>query len=314
MSKLSQLNYNQLKVFISIYEHGQCHQAATELDMTASGISRTLKNLRDVFNDCLFIRRGSAFVATEKTQQLIPIAKTLVEQYQKLEMQHSVFTPAKSAGQFIIYAYDEFIYPVLKVIRNDILLEAPNLRFDVRVLTDDCSTELANGDVDFVVGYEGFNSKNLKYEMFAGTYSPYIFVRAGHPLIKQKLTLKNISRYAYLEIDKYNDISNPLLVNLCREQGLSMDIEGYTDSLASAMRLISETNAITLSCNQFTRQFGSMIPKIQCLKLPENLAQKYRTRRREHRDIGNYVLFGNTNNSSIFKWLKSKLIDGLEKE
>jgi len=315
MNKIDQLNYNQLKVFIAIYEHGQSHQAANELGMTASGVSRTLKILRDIFKDSLFIRRTSGFIATEKTHQLIPMAKALVAQYQKIEMQHSVFTPAESGGQYTIHAYDEFVYAVLKVIRNDILLEAPNLRFDVRVLTHDCSTELANGDMDFVVVYEGFNGKNLNYEMFAETDSLYLLVNNEHPILTQELTLENISNYSCLEIDNYDDLSCPLLVNLCREKGLPpMEVEGYTDSLASAIRLLSESDAITLSCNQFTRQFVKMVPKIQCLKLPEQLAQKCRIRRRENREIGNYVLFGDTNNSAAFNWVKSKLICGLERE
>ncbi|RTR37224.1 LysR family transcriptional regulator [Shewanella canadensis] len=314
MNKIDQLNYNQLKVFIAIYEHGQNHQAANELGMTASGVSRTLKILRDIFNDSLFIRRCSGFVATEKTHRLIPMAKALVEQYQEIEMQHSVFTPAESGGQYTIHAYDEFVYAVQKVIRNDILLEAPNLRFDVRVLTRDCSTELANGEIDFVVVYEGFNGKKLNYEMFAETDSLYILARRGHPLLTQALTLENISHYSCLEIDNYDDLSSPLLVNLCREQDLCMEVEGYTDSLASAMRLLSETDAITLSCNQFTRQFVNMIPAIQYIKLPPELAQKCRIRRRENREIGNYVLHGDTNNSAAFNWVKSKLICGLERE
>ncbi|QDO86081.1 LysR family transcriptional regulator [Shewanella psychropiezotolerans] len=314
MNKIDQLNYNQLKVFISVYEHGQSHQAANELGMTASAVSRTLKILREIFKDSLFIRRASGFVATEKTHQIIPMAKALVEQYQQIEEQHSVFTPAESGGQYIIHAYDEFVYAVKKVIRDDILFEAPNLRFDVRVLTHDCSMELANGDMDFVVVYEGFNGKNLNYEMFAETDSLYILARKDHPLLSQTLTLEAISHYPCLEIDNYDDLTCPLLVNLCREQNLTMEVEGYTDSLASAMRLLSESNAITLSCNQFTRQFVKMLPQIQYIKLPDNLAQKCRIRRRENREIGNYILFGNTNNSAAFNWVKSKLICGLEKE
>ncbi|MEZ9198909.1 LysR family transcriptional regulator [Shewanella sp. 10N.286.54.B9] len=314
MNKIDQLNYNQLKVFIAIYEHGQSHQAANELGMTASGVSRTLKILRDIFKDSLFIRRCSGFVATEKTHQLIPMAKSLVEQYQKIEMQHSVFTPAESGGQFVIHAYDEFVYAVQKVVRNDILKEAPNLRFDVRVLTHDCSTELANGDMDFVVVYEGFNAKNLNYEMFSETDSLYILAQRDHPIFHQTITLENLSRYACLEIDNYDDLACPLLVNLCREQDLCMEVEGYTDSLASAMRLLSETDAITLSCNQFTRQFVNMLPDINYIKLPDDLAQKCRVRRRENREIGNYVLFGDTNHSAAFNWVKSKLICGLERE
>ncbi|MXR70708.1 LysR family transcriptional regulator [Shewanella sp. JBTF-M18] len=312
MNKIDQLNYNQLKVFIAVYEHGQSHQAANELGITPSGVSRTLKILRDIFKDSLFIRRCSGFVATEKTHQLIPMARELVAHYQKLEMQHSVFTPEESGGQYVIHAYDEFIYPVQQVIRNEILTEAPNMKFDVRVLTHDCSSDLANGDVDFVVVYEGFNGKNLNAEMFSATDNLYILARSGHPILKQELTLANITQYACLEIDNYDDLSCPLLVNLCREEDLCMEVEGYTDSVATAMRLLSESDAITLVCNEFTREFVDMLPGVQWVKLPEELAKRCRIRRRENREIGNYLLYGNVNQSTAYNWVKSKLICGLE--
>ncbi|GIU20091.1 LysR family transcriptional regulator [Shewanella sp. c952] len=314
MNKLSQLNYNQLRVFISIYEHGQSYQAATELGMTASSISRTLKMLRDTFDDPLFIRRTSGFIATEKTHLLVPMAKFLIEQYQKIEMQHSVFTPAHSGGQYVIHAYDEFIYAVQKVIRNDILPEAPNLSFEVRTLNNDCSKELANGDMDFAVVYEKFNGRNLHCEMFAETDSLYIFAHSNHPIHDQEITIENLSKYSYLELDNYDDLSCPILVNLCREHGLEMAIEGYTDSLASAVRLLSETESITLNCNQFTRQFIKITPNIRAIKLSDELAQMCRVRRRQHRKIGNYVLFGDSNNSTVFNWVKSKLLYGLERD
>jgi len=314
MKKLEQLNYNQLKVFLSIYNHGQSQQAANELGMTASAVSRTLKILRDTFKDALFVRRNTGFVATEKTHQFIPIAKALVEQYQKIEMQHSVFTPAESGGRYVIQAYDEFVYAVQKVVRNDILPEAPNLRFDVRVLSHDCSAELVNGDIDFAVVYEGFEGENLIREMFAETDSLYILARNGHPIFDQAPTLSSLSNYSCLEIDNYDDSSSPLLVKLCRDHGLTMGIEGRTDSLVSAMRLLSETDAITLSCNQFTRQFVDMMPDIQYLKLPDELAHSCRVRRQQHREIGNYLLSGDTNKSVAFNWVKSKLLYGLEKE
>ncbi|QYJ97914.1 LysR family transcriptional regulator [Shewanella alkalitolerans] len=311
MNKVDQLNYNQLKVFIAVYEHGQSHQAANELGITASGVSRTLKILRDIFKDSLFVRRNSGFVATEKAHQLIPLARDLVADYQRLEQQHSVFTPAESGGQYVIHAYDEFIYAVQKVIRNEILTEAPNMKFDVRVLTRDCSSDLANGDVDFVVVYEAFNGKHLNAEMFSATDSLYILARSGHPVFEQAISLTNLAHYPCLEIDNYDDLSNPLLVDLCREYGLNMEVEGYTDSVATAMRLLSESDAIILVCNEFTRELVDMLPGIRWQKMPNDLATLCRTRRRKHRDIGNYLVYGKTNQSQAYLWVKARLINGL---
>ena len=91
-----------------------------------------------------------------------------------------------------------------------------------------------------------------------------------------------------------------------------MEVDGYTDSVASAMRLLHGSDAITLVCNEFTRQFVDMMPQVQWVKLPDALADRCRIRRRENREIGNYLLYGNVNQSAAFNWVKSKLICGLE--
>ncbi len=135
--KIDSLNYNQLKVLLAVYKHGQGSLAAAELGISSCAVTRTLNALRDVFMDSLFVRKSNGLIPTQKTEELIPHAKLLVEQYQLLERQHSVFSPSQSGGHFVIRAYDEFVYAVHKVIDNYILPEAPNLRFDIRTLSHD---------------------------------------------------------------------------------------------------------------------------------------------------------------------------------
>ncbi|AYV12082.1 MULTISPECIES: LysR family transcriptional regulator [Shewanella] len=312
--KIDSLNYNQLKVLLAVYKHGQGSLAAAELGISSCAVTRTLNALRDVFMDSLFVRKSNGLIPTQKTEELIPHAKLLVEQYQLLERQHSVFSPSQSGGHFVIRAYDEFVYAVHKVIDNYILPEAPNLRFDIRTLSHDCSNELIGGGVDFVVVYEGFDDTRLNYEIFSETGDIYILARKDHPILSESMSLEQLSHYPLLEIDNYNDLTCPLLVNLCRDNGLQMDVAGYTDSVATAMQILAESDNITLSCNQFTRKFVDMLPAVSYRRLSDNMIENIKEIRSEHRTVGNYILYGNINNSPAFNWVKSKLVYGLERE
>ena len=312
--KIDNLNYLQLRVLLSVYKHGQGNIAATELGLSNCNVTRILNALRDIFMDSLFIRKSHGLIPTKKLEEIIPHAKYLVEQYQLLERQHSVFTPSESGGHFVIRAYDEFVYAVHKVIANYIQPEAPNLRFDVRSLSHDCNNELIAGDIDFVVVYEGFDDSRLNNEIFSETGDIYILANHNHPILEGEMSLEQLSHYPLLEIDNYNDLSCPLLVNLCRDNGLQMDMAGYTDSLATAMQLLANSNSITLSCNQFTRQFVDMIPVISYRRLTGEMIKDIKEIRSEQRAVGNYILYGNINNSPAFNWVKSKLVYGLERE
>lgn len=312
--KMDNLNYSQLKTLLAVYKHKQGNLAALELGVTNCTITRTLNSLRSIFMDSLFIRKSNGLIPTQKTEELIPHAQLLIEQYRLIENQHSVFTPSQSGGHFTIRAYDEFIYAVHKVIETYIAPEAPNIRFDVKGLNHDCTQDLIGGSVDFVVVYEGFDDTRLNYEIFSETGDIYILANKDHAIHHEALTLENISKYSLLEIDNYSDLSCPLLVNLCRDSGLQMDVLAYTDSVATAMRLLAESNSVTLSCNHFTREFVDMLPNIRSVRLPDELIRSIKEIRSEQRAVGNYILYGNTNNSPVFNWVKSKLVYGLEKE
>ncbi|MFQ6371922.1 LysR family transcriptional regulator [Shewanella sp. YIC-542] len=312
--QIDNLNYNQLKVLLAVYKHGQGSLAAAELGITSCTVSRTLNALRDIFMDSLFVRKSNGLIPTQKTEELIPHAKLLVEQYQLLERQHSVFSPGQSGGHFVIRAYDEFVYAVNKVVDTYILPEAPNLRFDIRTLSHDCSNELIAGSIDFVVVYEGFEDTRLNFEIFSETGDIYILANRNHAIFHEDMSLEHLSSYPLLEIDNYNDLACPLLVNLCRDSGLQMDVAGYTDSVATAMQILAQSDSITLSCNQFTRRFVDMIPAISYRRLTDEMINNIKEIRSEQRTVGNYILYGNINNSPAFNWVKSKLVYGLERE
>ena len=54
-----------------------------------------------------------------------------------------------------------------------------------------------------------------------------------------------------------------------------------------------------------------MHPDITYVKLPAPMLNRIKEMRSEIRPIGNYVAFGNTNNSPAFRWVKNELVNGL---
>lgn len=311
---LDQLSYKQLKTFLSVYKHGQGNLAAAELGLTTSMVSRTIGALREVFSDPLFIRKPNGLVPTEKANEIVGLALNLVEQYQALEREYSTFDPRGASGRFVIRAYDEFIYATHQVIDKYIIPAAPDLRFDVGTLSYDCAQELTVGGVDFAVVYEGFDERRLNSKMFAATGDIYILGRKGHPVFSQPMTLESLAQYPLLEIDNYKDLSCPLLVDLSREQGLSMRVAGYTESVATALQLLSGSDAVTLSCNQFTRRFVGMVPALDVVRLEDGMIERIKEIRSAVRPVGNYLVYGNFNNSPAFNWVKAKLLYGLGEE
>ena len=174
---INQLSYHHIKVFLAVYRHRSASVAGCELGLTNSAISRALSNLRAMFDDDLFIRTAAGFVPTERAKGLAETLETVVGGLRSIEKQYLSFIPSESEGCFEIRVYDEFSFAVQEVIDNRILKKAPNLRFNVRILTENCVHGLANGSVDFAVVYEGFDDPSLNFKCFAYTGDIYLLGR-----------------------------------------------------------------------------------------------------------------------------------------
>lgn len=91
-----------------------------------------------MFDDDLFTRTAAGFVPTERAKGLAETLETVVGGLRSIEKQYLSFIPSESEGCFEIRVYDEFSFAVQGVIDNRILKKAPNLRFNVRILTENC--------------------------------------------------------------------------------------------------------------------------------------------------------------------------------
>lgn len=312
---LDQLCCQQLKIFLAVYRHRNGTRAAVELGLTNSAVSRGLSALRTMFADDLFVRTVNGFVPTEKAVEIAPCIEQIVNDLRQLGRHSAVFDPAKSESTFEILVYDEFNYPVQSVIDRLIRPQAPRMHFNVHTLSYDCLNELVNGTVDFAIVYEGFDDSRLNYECFACTSDIYLLCRRNHPLFANGIdfTAADLSKYPLLEIDNYRDLSCPLLVDVCNESGSSMQVSDYTESVASAFRIIADSDSVAVVCNQFTRQFADMIPNLDYVRLPQKIMARIKQMRSAVRPIGNYVVFGNTNRSPAFRWVRDELVLGLKK-
>ncbi|MCI5851808.1 MAG: LysR family transcriptional regulator [Sutterellaceae bacterium] len=309
-----QITFHQLKVFLSLYKTRSASKAAEEMKVTNSSITRTISSLRNAFDDKLFVRTNKGFELTDKAMKLGPYIEQLVADCRGLDKEFSGFIPAESDSRFEILAYDEFSFATQKVIREDILPEAPRMVFNVKILNSDCVPDIVSGRVDFAVVYEGFYDKRLNFECFAHTKDIYLLFRKGHPLDgKKDFSVEELSKYKVLEIDNYSDLACPLLVDVCRQAGDLMGVSGYTESVASAFQILSQTDSVTVVCNQFTLDFADKVSSLSYIKLPRRILERIREMRSQVRPIGNYVAYGGSDHSQAFLYVKEKLVSGLRR-
>jgi DNA-binding transcriptional LysR family regulator len=311
---VERLDYHSLIVFESISRHLNAGLVANELGMSISSVSRHLGILRDIFKDVLFVRRAQGFVLTDKAIQVLPCVKQLLNGYQTLKHNHTQFNPLTAKGHFKIYAYNEFTYVINKVLNEFILSQAPNLTFEVRTLSSDCSRAIEQGEIDFAVVYENFKDHKIISEMISPTEEMFLIAKAGHPVFDDELTVDNLCKYGYFGLDNFNDLCSPLLEQIAKQQGKSLRITGATDNIAALSRHIIDTNSISMSCNVFTREYYDLVSPIQTCTLPHELTKQLLGMINVGRTVGNYLIYSEINQSPTHHWLKQQLFNTIKYE
>jgi LysR family transcriptional activator of mexEF-oprN operon len=67
------VDLNLLKVFEALYEESSASRAALRLGVSQSAVSASLRRLRDVYGDALFMRTGRGLAPTLRANQLRPV-------------------------------------------------------------------------------------------------------------------------------------------------------------------------------------------------------------------------------------------------
>ena len=156
MSKLDRLDIKQLRVFQAIIREQSASKAAAQLGLTQQAVSEHLKKLRDVFEDRLFLRKTSGFIATPFAQTLSVSVDRLLNDFNAL-LSPTHFDPNTVEGTFVIAATDYAQQIVLPALISIIRIQAPNLKLIVRDFEIDKLNELMeSGNVNLAIAFPDY--------------------------------------------------------------------------------------------------------------------------------------------------------------
>src|SRR3954468_13831481 len=81
------MNLDRLRVFLQIVDSGSMSAAARAVHLTQPALSRTLKLLEDDIGVPLFDRRGRALVLTAGGRALVPRARALIAESERVALE-----------------------------------------------------------------------------------------------------------------------------------------------------------------------------------------------------------------------------------
>jgi DNA-binding transcriptional LysR family regulator len=153
-SELRRLDLTLLMVFLGLLRHRKALDVAAELGLTQSAISQSLKRLRDIFGDELFLRRPHGMEPTATALALEAPVAAAVDALRGALGAAKSFDPATATGLVRVAALDAEQAVLIPPLAARLSRLAPGLTLSVLPLARGAALEaLAEGRADLVLGY-----------------------------------------------------------------------------------------------------------------------------------------------------------------
>jgi len=214
-AQLARTDLNLLLVFDLLFEERNAGRAAARLNLSPSAISHSLRRLRVLLDDPLFLPTSKGMMPTERATGLAPAVRDIVERVQEVVVATGGFEPATAVRRFRIGAPDGAVSVLVPRLVEKLQVEAPGIDLSVLQLLPDpgaldpasawrsAFAEVESGGIALAIlpypaGEARFQSTKLYFEDFV------VVTRRGHPLGK-KPTLKAFAAARHVLVSATGD-------------------------------------------------------------------------------------------------------------
>ncbi len=304
--QLSRIDLNLLVALSVLIHERNVSRAAEKLYLSQPAMSRTLKRLRDTFEDPLFYRESNGLQPTEKALQLQEPLLDILNSVQAL-INQTQFSP-QNCDQTFKVSFPPLMSNILSVpVAKKLMQIAPQASLVEYAASFDPRTLLKNREVDFSVHIKNPAETEEFDSVLIGNSYPVFYVRREHPLVaKSEVTLDDCLSYNYvdlnLEIRSNQEFPNPIdtyLKSLGKQRVVSYksaQIYNLIDAIIDSDSILVSNHAISsleIAQNQLVPVFE--ITDVEELSLPIYLIEHKRTF-----------------NSPAHQWFKQMVFDALK--
>ncbi|MBF0294506.1 MAG: LysR family transcriptional regulator [Magnetococcales bacterium] len=282
MHDLVRFDLNLLVAFDVLMTERGVTRAGRRLGITQAAMSNTLRRLREIFDDPLFVKIGLRMEPTARALELAgPVERALREVRQALNQER--FEPSRAEYLFRIgmvdYASVLLLNPLLELLRR----KAPGVTLElVDIGGEEERSVLESGEAELVFSrFQWVPPNILLHRVFQMQYA--CLFRAGHPLVREngELTLE-----AFLEAEHVHFYPRGLTSTVVDESlahmGRSRKIKARLYSLANLPMAVAESDMMAILpdrvAHRIARPFGLQVAPVPVNTPPLRMALAWHPR------------------------------------
>lgn len=308
-SVLSRIDLNLLVALQILIEERNVTRAAERLFITQPAMSKTLQRLRMLFDDDLFVRSGRELVPTPRTLELEALLPEVLGDLENI-VKPRTFDPADDKGVVFLAAPEFISVQLVPMLTWELSGEAPGLSLAVSSNMQDYVEQLRTGELDFVLGVE----RQMPEEYIVtpvGGFAPAIWMRHGHPLAGETLTLDKILQFPFIQYfllhtpEKASPTVETRFDKTIAQRGLKRRKALITDQLMTALNALQTSDCLMLSTEDDLKAEAEFYEIVRKPYPPELEADKFIP----------VVLFQHrrTHKSPMHEWFKERLMAVVER-
>ncbi|MEW6996294.1 LysR family transcriptional regulator [Colwelliaceae bacterium BS250] len=207
--QLSRIDLNLLVSLSVLIKEKNVSRAADKLFLSQPAMSRTLKKLRDLFDDPLFHRESAGLRPTIKAIEIEAKLDQLLNSINSFIIGDE-FDPNTCDKVFNISLPSLMSQTLMFPIINDLAKLAPNVVIAQHSATSDPDKHLESGKFDFSIHMRKVPG-NAFTSTYVGNANPVISARKHHPLTQlENVTIEDCLQYKFVDIILDNHANVPM--------------------------------------------------------------------------------------------------------
>ncbi|MFP3544119.1 LysR substrate-binding domain-containing protein [Rhizobium sp. SIMBA_035] len=260
---------NLMPVFLALMDERNVTRAAERLGITQPALSNALNRLRETLRDPLFIRERYGMRPTQLAEEMAPVVRTALAQFDELILGQQQFDPAEASRLFTLApnSYAEFVLMPEVVARLRERADGIKLRL-IPFGSDLAETGAVSGSTEMVIGRITDPPDNIVVQHLMDDGLACV-VRAGHPDIGDSISKEQYERLKHVNVLPPGRLRAGLFQAL-EQRGLRREVAVSVTHFLAVPEMIAATDYCTTLPSQICRRLARD-PRLKILPAPADL-------------------------------------------
>ncbi len=260
---------NLMPVFLALMDERNVTRAAERLGITQPALSNALNRLRDTLRDPLFIRERYGMRPTQLAEEMAPVVRTALAQFDELILGQQQFDPAEASRLFTLApnSYAEFVLMPEVVARLRQRADGIKLRL-IPFGSDLAETGAVSGSTEMVIGRITDLPDNIVVQHLMDDGLACV-VRAGHPDIGDSISKEQYERLKHVNVLPPGRLRAGLFQAL-EQRGLRREVAVSVTHFLAVPEMIAATDYCTTLPSQICRRLARD-PRLKVMPAPADL-------------------------------------------